>query len=175
MQPQPTQPSAQNYRPALRVGLIAGVTLGLAAAAQQFSASDDMRMLGTLIIMIGFGVAGFFAARESGTLERRDGASVGAVSGLIAGSLVSLAFIAISLLLSLDPEYMHSLQSQLEQQVVAQAQWEQMQAADIDMRTLTQFSLGLAVACCGVGFPLIGLALGALGGAVKSQVANSQS
>lgn len=165
MQHPPSPQSTPHLRPALRVGLIAGATLGLAAAAQQFSTSDDMRVLGTLIIMSGFSVTGFFAARETGALERRDGSRAGAISGLIAGSLVSLAFIAISLLLSLDPDYMSALQSQLEQQVVTQAQRQQMQAADLDMRSLTQFSLGLAVACCGVGFPMLGLLLGALGGA----------
>jgi hypothetical protein len=147
------------------VGLIAGMVLGLAAAAQQFSSSDDMRILGTLIIVGGFSFTGYFAARESAAQERREGSSAGAVSGLIAGSIVSLAFIAVSLLLSLDPEYMRVLQSQLEQQVVTQAQWQQMQSADLDMRTLTQLSFGLAVACCGVGFPMLGLLLGALGGA----------
>lgn len=165
MQPPPSPHPTPHLRPALRVGLIAGATLGLAVAAQQFSTSDDMRVLGTLIIMSGFSVTGFFAARETGARERRDGSRAGAISGLIAGSLVSMAFIAISLLLSLDPDYMNAVQSQLEQQVVTQAQVQQMQAADLDMRSLTQFSLGLAVACCGVGFPMLGLLLGALGGA----------
>ena len=110
-------------------------------------------------------MTGFFAARESGVKERAAGASAGAISGLIAGALVSLVFIGVSLLLSLDPDYMRALQSQLEQQVIAQAQMEQIRAANIDLRTLTQFSLGLAVACCGLGFPIIGLLLGALGGA----------
>lgn len=166
MQPRttPTQPPAQNFRPALRVGLIAGLTLGLAEAAQQLTASDEMRMLGTVIVIAGFSVAGFFAARESGATQRATGMSAGAISGLIAGVLVSLVFVGVSLLLSLDPEYMRALQSQVERQAAAQAQMQQLQAANIDLRTLTQYSLGLAVACCGLGFPGIGSLLGALGG-----------
>jgi hypothetical protein len=164
MQRPPSPQTAQHLRPALRVGLIAGLTLALAAVAQQFSASPDMRTLGMVIIVIGFSVTGFFAARESHVHQRNAGSSLGAISGLIAGVCVSLAFIAISLILSFDQDNLRVLQAQVEQQL-SPSQVQQLRAADIDMKTLTQFSLGLTVTCCGLGFPVIGLLLGALGGA----------
>jgi hypothetical protein len=50
----------------------------------------------------------------------------------------------------------------------------QMQAADVDMRTLTQFTLGLTITCCGLGFPVLGLVLGAIGGASAAMMNNAQ-
>jgi len=163
--PKPASPAppAQNLRPALRVGLIAGRTLGLAAAAQQFSADNDMRVLGTSIILTGLGVTGFFAARAANAEQRTVGSRAGALGGLIAGLFVSAVFIAVTLVQSLDPETMRVLQTQVEQQLNP-AQTAQLRAADVDIRTLTQFSLGLTVTCCGLGFPLLGLFLGAMGG-----------
>lgn len=158
------QASPHNLRPALRVGLIAGLTLALAAVAQQAPSSPGMRTLGTFIIMTGFGVAGYFAARRTGVLQRNMGYSVGAISGLIAGLCVSLAFVAASLLQSFDPTNIERLQAEVAQQL-SPLQFQQMEAANIDLRTLTQFSLALSVACCGLGFPMAGLMLGALGGA----------
>jgi hypothetical protein len=159
-----SQTSPHNLRPALRVGLIAGLTLALAAVAQQAPSSPGMRTLGTFIIMMGFGVAGYFAARRTGVLQRNMGYSVGALSGLIAGLCVSFAFVATSLLQSFDPANVERLQSEVAQQL-SPLQFQQMEAANIDLRTLTQFSLALSVACCGLGFPIAGLTLGALGGA----------
>ncbi|MCS6846204.1 MAG: hypothetical protein RMN52_00645 [Anaerolineae bacterium] len=159
-----SQTSPQNFRPALRVGLISGLTLALAAVAQQVPSSPGMRMLGTFIIMMGFGIAGYFAARRSGVLHRNAGYGVGALSGLIAGLFVSCAFVAASLLQSFDPSNIERLQAEIAQQLSPQ-QFQQMEAANIDLRTLTQFSLALIIACCGLGFPIAGLMLGALGGA----------
>ena len=160
-------------RPALRVGLIGGVTLGLAAAAQQVAGSTEMRMLGSIIIMTGLSLTGWFAARETGAQLRQQGSGAGALSGLVAGLFVSAAFIALTLITSLDPANMQVLQSQVESQL-SPAQVAQMQAADVDLRTLTQFTLGLTVTCCGLGFPVLGLVLGAIGGASAAMMNNPQ-
>ncbi|GIV85827.1 MAG: hypothetical protein KatS3mg052_2834 [Candidatus Roseilinea sp.] len=159
-----SQTSPHHLRPALRVGLIAGLTLALAAIAQQAPSSPGMRALGTLIIMIGFGTAGYFAARRSGVMHRNLGYSVGGLSGLIAGLCVSCAFVVAALLQSFDPASIERLQAEVALQL-SPLQLQQMEAANIDLRTLTQFSLALSIACCGLGFPIAGLMLGALGGA----------
>jgi hypothetical protein len=169
--PQKEAPT-HNMRPALRVGLIGGLTLGLAAAAQQVSNSPEMRMLGSIIVMTGLALTGWFAARETGAVQRQQGSGAGALSGLIAGLFVSAAFIALTLITSLDPANMTALQAQVEAQL-SPAQMAQMQTAEVDIRTLTQFTLGLTVMCCGLGFPLLGLFLGAIGGASAAMMNNA--
>ena len=159
-------------RPALRVGLIGGLTLGLAAAAQQVAGSPEMRILGSVIIMTGLALTGWFASRETHAQLRQQGSGAGALSGLIAGLFVSAAFIALTLVTSLDPANMQALQSQVEAQLTP-AQMAQMQSADIDVRTLTQFTLGLTVTCCGLGFPVLGIVLGAIGGASAAMMNNA--
>lgn len=159
-------------RPALRVGLIGGLTLGLAAAAQQMSDSSGMRMLGSIIIMTGLALTGWFAARETHAQLRQQGSGAGALSGLIAGLFVSAAFIAFSLIASLDSNYLQAMQSQVEAQL-SPAQMAQMQAADLDPRTLTQLTIGMSITCCGLGFPLLGLLFGAIGGAGAAMMNNT--
>ncbi len=160
-------------RPALRVGLIGGLTLGLAAAAQQVAGSQEMRMLGNIIVMTGLALTGWFAARETNAQVRQQGSGAGALSGLIAGLFISAAFIALSMILSLNPDYMRALQTQFEMQMPAD-QMSQLQSSGVDMRTFTQFSYGLGIFCCGLGFPLLGLLLGALGGASAAMMNNAQ-
>ena len=58
--------SISNLRPALRVGLIAGLTLALAAMAQQVAQSAEMRLLGVAIIVSGMTIAGYYADRRLG-------------------------------------------------------------------------------------------------------------
>jgi hypothetical protein len=160
----PSPPTSQLLRPTVRVGLIAGLTLALAAAAQQLPSAPEMRMLGLFIVMAGFGFAGYFAARDSGVAQRNAGYGVGALSGLIAGLFVSGAFIAASVVLSFEPENIARLQAEVERQL-GPAQLAQLRAAELSLETLTQISLGLSIALCGLGFPVAGLLLGALGGA----------
>ena len=164
--PKPATPApVQNIRPVLRVGLIAGLTLALASAAQQFASTNEMRILGTSIIITGLLMTGFFAAREVQALQRNQGSGAGALSGLIAGLFISAAFIATTLLQSLDPENMRVLQTEVQSRITP-AQAIQFKEANLDIRSLTQMSVGLAVTCCGLGFPVIGLMLGAMGGSM---------
>ena len=157
-------PTSKLLRPSVRVGLIAGPTLALAAAAQQLPSTPEMRLRGFFIVMAGFGITGYFAARESGVAQRSAGYGIGALSGLIAGLFVSGAFIAASVALSFDPQNVARLQAEIERQL-GPAQLEQIRAAELSLEALTQLSLGLSIALCGLGFPVAGLLLGALGGA----------
>lgn len=156
--------TADTLRPAARVGLIAGLTLALAIIAQQLAISPEMRMLGVLIVTLGFSVTGYYAARHSRAHQRSVASGIGAVSGLIAGLCVSCAFIAASLVLSFDPQNLQVFQEEVVRQLPP-AQLQQLQYASVDLKTLTQFSLVIAVTLCGLGFPIAGLVLGALGGA----------
>lgn len=170
MQPSsPQDASSHNMRPALRVGLIGGLTLGLAVAAQQVAGSVEMRMLGNFIVMAGFALTGWFAARETRAQVRQQGTGAGALSGLIAGLFVSAAFIALSMILSLDPDYMRTLQMQIKAQLSAD-QMSQLQSSGVDMRSFTQFSYGFGIFCCGLSFPVLGLLLGAVGGGSAAMV-----
>ncbi len=155
--------STTNLRPALQVGLIAGLTLALAALAQQSAQTAEMRLLGLVIIIAGMPIAGYYAARQTNARQAGTARNVGAISGLIAGLFVSLTITAVMLTLALDPSVVNVLESE----VIAQLPPEQIaeaRAIGLDMRALTQLSLGLTIACCGLGVPTIGLALGALGG-----------
>jgi len=128
-----------------------------------------MRVLGTSIVITGLMLTGYFAAREAQVVYRNQGSGVGALSGLIAGLFISAAFIAATLVQSLDPENMRLLQAEVQSRIT-QAQMAQVQAANVDMRTLTQMSLGVAVTCCSLGFPLLGLLLGAMGGSMAANL-----
>ena len=87
----------------LRTGLIGGITLGLAVAAQRFATDYAMQSLGLVIVIVGFSVIGLFAARDSDVKRGREGLRVGLVSGLVAGFFVALAYIAINIVMALDP------------------------------------------------------------------------
>ncbi len=153
----------------LRAGAIGGITLALAIAAQRFAADYASQMCGLMIVIIGFSVVGVFAARNSGATNRKAGSRVGLVSGLIAGLLVALAFVAVNLVASLEPTQL----AQLRQQVMDQmAMWPPQQAAMFqqmspdEQDSLIRFATGTGLACCGIAFPLIGLLLGSMGGAM---------
>ncbi len=159
----------------LRTGLIGGITLGFAVAAQRFATSYAMQSLGLVIVIVGFSVIGLFAARDSEVKRGRDGLRVGLVTGLVAGFFVALAYIAVNIIMALDPKQVELVRSQYPQQLAALrevapalaaqslAQWNAMNAKE--QAAFTQMAFSIA-ACCGVAYPLMGSALGAMGGAI---------
>ncbi|MCX7939665.1 MAG: hypothetical protein N2545_09560 [Thermoflexales bacterium] len=154
-----------NLRPALRVGLIGGSVLGLATFAQQAATSAEMQLLGLVIMALGPSVVGYYATRQSAVRQRNAALSAGGLGGLVAGLFMALAFIAAAIMLALDPAEQQAL-VELAQQQLSELQRAQLQAAGVDLRALVQLSLGLTIACCGVGLPLLGLLTGAIGGLI---------
>ena len=153
----------------LRAGAVGGITLALAIAAQRFAADYAMQMCGLMIVIIGFSVVGLFAARNSGAADRKAGSRAGLVSGLIAGMIVALAFVAVNLVASLEPSQLAELRQQVMDQMKLwppqqAAMFQQMSATEQD--SLIRFATGTGLACCGIAFPLIGLLLGSMGGAM---------
>jgi hypothetical protein len=159
----------------LRTGLIGGITLGLAIAAQRFATDYEMQSLGLIIVIAGFSLVGVFAARDSEVTRGREGLRVGLLSGLVAGFFVALAYIAVNIIMALDPSQVEFVRSQYPQQIEALrevaptfaaqslAQWNAMNARE--QAAFTQLAFGFA-ACCGVVYPFMGSALGAMGGAI---------
>ena len=153
----------------LRAGAIGGITLALAIAAQRFATDYFGQMCGLVIVVIGFSVVGLFAARNSGAVDRRAGSRVGLVSGLIAGLFVALAFVAVNLVVSLEPSQLAELRQQVLDQInmwppQQAAMFQQMSLAEQD--ALIRVATGTGLACCGIAFPLLGLLLGSMGGAM---------
>ena len=160
----------------LRTGLIGGITLGLAIAAQRFASSYAMQTLGLMIVIIGFSLIGLFAARDGEVTRGRAGLRVGLVSGLIAGFFVALAYVAVNFIVALEPSQVELIRSQFPQQVEAMrafapdmatqslAQWKAMSKSE--QAAIVQMSFGLGAACFGIIYPIMGSVLGAMGGAV---------
>ena len=166
--PPPAATSPLNRSALLRVGLIGGLVLAIAMAAQRIAIDPESASLGLVLVMGGLSIVGYFAARESGAQSRRQAAGAGAVGGLFAGVLVGLAFVAMSLLLSFQPGEFEVLQAQF-QTGLTPLQQAQMKELGWDARELVRLSLTLAVSCCGVGLPATGALLGAFGGANAGQ------
>lgn len=162
--PSPTpDPIAQSRSAPLRVGLIGGLVLAVAIAAQRFATDELNATIGWMIVTGGMGLTGFYAARESGALDRRHGGRSGAVAGLIAGILIALAYVAILVVQSMSPEFNAELERQLQQQTTPQ-RTQAMQELGVTTRSITQLAVTFAVACCGTLIPLMSTILGALGG-----------
>lgn len=162
-----TDPNARHYRSApLRVGLIAGLTLGVAIAAQQFAGDS----FGMIIVVVGLHVAGYYAARESAADSRRTALRAGMLSGLTAGVLTGLGFAAATMLLSLDAERTARLQD--ESLLAMEQLWpsyagivrDEMSRNPESFRASYLFSTVIATACCSMLLPALGAAFGAVGG-----------
>jgi hypothetical protein len=152
-------------RAALRVGLIGGLVLGLAVAAQQATESSDLAVIGWMIVIAGLSVVGFLAARDTGSPERIPSTRAGAVAGLIAGLIASLAAIATILLLSMNGSGMQRINEDL-QQIYTADQLKQLAEMGATTDVLAQSYVILQIMCCGAGLPVIGLVLGAMGGSI---------
>jgi hypothetical protein len=158
-------------RAALRVGLIGGLVLGLAVAAQQYTRpmDSDLGFLGTIITLLGLVVVGYLAARDAGDYTRWPAVRAGAVGGLIAGLLAALAMIAVVLALSMSGDYVQRWDEAM-RLVYTPEQLQQLAQMGATIDVLTQTIVFMQIACCGGGLPIIGLLLGALGGALVPAV-----
>lgn len=149
---------------ALRVGLIGGLVLGLAMVAQQITQAAELRVLGMLIVFTGLWVTGYIGARDAGDYRLGPSARAGAVGGLVAGLLISLAVIAVLILQSINGESVQRINEAV-QQVYTPSQQQQLSEMGITMETLAQTTVVVQLVCCGAALPMAGLLLGALGGA----------
>ena len=165
--PSQTDPNAGHRRRApLRVGLIAGLTLSVAIATQQFAGDS----FGMIIVVVGLHVAGYYAARESAADSRRTALRAGMLSGLTAGVLTGLGFAAATMLLSLDAERTARLQQ--ESLLAMEQLWpsyagivrDEMSSNPESFRASYLFSTVIATACCSMLLPALGAAFGAVGG-----------
>jgi hypothetical protein len=164
-------------RAVLRAGAVGGITLAVAVAAQRMAKDPGMALLGILIVIVGFSVVGMFAARDSSAADKRAGSRAGVLSGLVAGFFVALAFVAVNFVVALEPEQVDMIRQQFPQTVQAMRsfspqlaeqslqQWQAMTPAQ--QAQMAQFSVGISAACCGIFYPLLGLLLGAMGGAMS--------
>jgi hypothetical protein len=158
---------APNTRAApFRVGLIGGLVLAIALAAQLFAlykSDPDNATVGWFVITSGMSIVGFYAARESHAHKRAQGAKAGALAGLLVGVLLTLVFVAATIAMSLN----QTLFADVERMVVASNPKETLQALEQQgwtPRMIVQLSLLMVVTCCGIGFPALAVLLGALGG-----------
>jgi hypothetical protein len=150
-------------RAALRVGLIGGLVLGLAAAAQQATASSDLAMIGWIITVAGLSVVGYLAVREAGSPDRASAMRSGAVAGLVAGLIASLAAIAMMLMLSVSGDSAQRITEALREMYTSD-QLKQLADMGATLDVLAQSYVILQITCCGAGLPIIGLMLGGMGG-----------
>lgn len=155
-------------RAALRVGLLGGLVLSVAVAAQQVTNSPDLQCLGYIITVTGLGVIGYLSARDVGDFERLPALRSGAVGGLIAGLLASLAVVAVLLLLSFSGDNLQRIDAAI-REMYTPSQLDQYAAMGITVESLVQTTALLQILCCPAGLPILGMVLGTVGGAFASR------
>jgi hypothetical protein len=163
-------PAVQSRSAPFRVGLIGGIVLAIAMAAEQLSVGPDGASIGWLIITGGMGLTGYYAAREAGVINRNQGARAGAIAGLIVGICVALAFVASLLFRSLDPALYAQFEKQLQQQYSPQ-QMQAIKDSGMTIRMLIQIGMTISVSCCGVLLPAMSMLLGMMGGVGAGRIA----
>lgn len=168
-QPQDTPSNGSNA--ALRVGLIGGGLLGLAAMASRFTDSPSLSLFGAVIIVAGLAATGFYAARESGDKNVAAAARTGAVGGLIAGLLTGVIIVLVSLVQSLDPDTQRQIVAQTTAamtELYSPQMMADFRASGVTVDAVYPLAVGVQLICCGAFLPLMGLGLGALGGRARS-------
>jgi hypothetical protein len=154
-------------RAALRVGLIGGLVLSIAVAAQQITDAPDLQCFGYLITLFGLGIIGYLAARDVGDFERLPSLRAGAVGGLIAGLLASLAVVAVLLVLSVSGDNLQRINAAI-REMYTPSQLGQYASMGITVDSIAQMTSLIQILCCPAGLPIMGLALGTIGGALAS-------
>ena len=169
-------------RVAARAGLLGGILLGVTVLAQQWTPSPDLNCLGTLMVLAGFAVTGWYSAREAEVADRPTGQRAGGLAGLIAGVVAAMALSALFLVVALGPvtppamialqeqSTPASLRAQLEafygveqaNQLIRQSGFSLEEYA----AALPRITVAVTMACCGLGLPIVGLFLGSVGGAL---------
>lgn len=160
-------------RAALRVGLLGGLVLSLAVIAQQVTDSPDLQCFGYIITVFGLGIIGHLAAREVGDTNRLPALRAGAIGGLIAGLLASMAVVAVLIVLSMSGDTLQRAQDVFRE--MPPALLEQYASAGITIEALAQLSVMIQVLCCPAALPIMGLIFGTIGGAIASTTNKTQS
>ena len=150
-----------------RVGLIGGLVLSIAVASQQVTDSPDLQCFGYIITIFGLGIIGYMAARDVGDFERLPSLRAGAIGGLIAGLLASLAVVAVLLVLSVTGDNLQRIESAI-REMYTPAQLEQYASMGITVDAIAQMTTMIQLLCCPAGLPIMGLVLGTVGGALAS-------
>lgn len=150
-------------RAALRIGLIGGIVLSIAVAAQQITDSPDMQFLGYIIILGGLCLVGYLAARDVGNYERMPAMRAGAVGGLIAGLITSLAVVAVLLVLSVTGVNMQRIDAAI-RELYTPDQLQQYASMGVTIDAIAQMTTMIQLLCCPAGLPIMGVLLGTLGG-----------
>ena len=153
-------------RAALRVGLIGGLVLSIAVAAQQVTDSPDLQCFGYLITIFGLGIVGYMAARDVGDFDRLPSLRAGAIGGLIAGLLASMAVVAVLLVLSVSGDNLQRLVAALRE--MPPSVLEQYASMGVSLDQIAQLAIMIQLLCCPAGLPILGLVLGTVGGALAS-------
>jgi hypothetical protein len=168
-----TQQPSSGSRSALRVGFIGGVAIGLAIVASRTTTDGGLAALGTIIIIAGLFVVGFYAARDSGDYQPNAASRTGMVAGLIAGLTASMAMVVVSLAQALDPATQKSVietTNEMMQRTYTPEQLNVLQNSGFTVDAIYPYAIAFQLICCGAGLPIIGLGLGAIGGAIASQI-----
>jgi hypothetical protein len=154
------------------VGVIGGAVLGLAAFASQVTASGELALVGTMIVIAGLVIVGYYAVRDSGHFANAGAARTGAVAGLICGLMIGIVVMSTMVLRALDPAFQGLVIAQNEEwmrSIYSPQDLAQIKASGVNIESVYPFAIAFAVACCGALLPLSGMGLGAIGGAFSAQ------
>ncbi|HQV69953.1 MAG TPA: hypothetical protein PLJ62_08015 [Thermoflexales bacterium] len=153
----------------VRDALIGGATVALAIIARQQTTSPELQLVGLSIILTGLTMTGYFAARDV-SASKRAGARTGGVAGVLAGFIGALALSAALLMAGMNGTTQKLVEETLPQ-MYSQEQMQLLTDNNISIEAFTQYVTFFQIMCCGAAMPVIGLALGALGGYTAPEAA----